>query len=352
MGGKAFKHLKMQRLSRHQYKDIEQSILNKLSPLVTHIGIPIYFKSKESFGDLDIVYHCDRSDIFINEVLKILDTPHIVKNGSVSSIAIAYDNFDNDKSFFQIDLIYASRENFNCMMFYLSYHDLGALIGMVCKAYGLGFGGEVGLFHNVLINNDVTKWCGRITISMDPVYICEILGLDSNVANACYSECSQIRLHSYDEVFKYIAKSPLFCPSLWKINMNHDEKVRAKKRPMYVEFITNFLPLCPLNQNKISSETLLLRVLDSQMMEKRNNMIYEYHRRQDAKAKFNGKIVESLINISGKELGNFIQELLKSNPLLKSIDYLLETDQSIINELITKKFVNEKSWQDIRDDKI
>ena len=56
MGGNALKNVKTRRLERAEYLLLEAEVLEKVNHLAKRLYVPRYFDSKESFGDLDIVY--------------------------------------------------------------------------------------------------------------------------------------------------------------------------------------------------------------------------------------------------------------------------------------------------------
>lgn len=371
MGGNALKKVKNRRLERKLYQEVERHVVETIAKLADKVGVPRYFDSKTSFGDLDIVYSIKQQssmnpDKLIKEVMTSFGSKERVKNGHVTSIDY---QFDADSEAFQIDLIYVPYDHFEVNMFYLSYGDMGAIFGMIFKTYGFGYGGEPGLFHQVCVDWDPCKNIGRINLTWDPVQICQVLQISDLPAKDCYATMHHIDLPNvfggreglfgeYDDVFDYVTSSPLFRPTFWtarSLHWNNDERTRVKVRPMYRHFIEEYIPrkfdfhpdvtfspnlgkMTPLTteERDIFVEDILDRF---GVLEKRNLMIHQFEQKQKAKLHFNGQLITELLKdplLIGRSLGIFIGKLVSKYPKLRDPEYLLQHDQETINKLITE----------------
>ena len=55
MGGKALKSIQTIRINRCQFDSLSNKICEKLKEKFTLIGIPTFYRNKETFGDIDIL---------------------------------------------------------------------------------------------------------------------------------------------------------------------------------------------------------------------------------------------------------------------------------------------------------
>lgn len=134
MGGNAFPNYCLARLNAEDYVIISNEIVNRLRsnfPDSLFEVIPSY-RSKDSFGDLDILY-C--SDVPRDSLKNCISPVDYVYNGDVSSFAVEI----NDQ-LFQVDLIKSPRVSFDFALSYFSYNDLGNLLGRVFRRGGLKLG--------------------------------------------------------------------------------------------------------------------------------------------------------------------------------------------------------------------
>jgi hypothetical protein len=186
MGGNAIKKVPISRFNLQTYNIIKDSItsflLSHFKMVKTHQELP----DKVTFGDIDFLYLSQESSVseiltlvqgeFVDsfsmlETGKIL-TPEIVKNGPTTSIAFGYQN-----EYYQLDFHRCSTvEEFQSHAFYLSYGDLGGLIGNMTNYGGIKFGGD-GLWLYYHPNGVVEANSVRIDLTSQPENICQILGL-------------------------------------------------------------------------------------------------------------------------------------------------------------------------------
>ena len=78
----------------------------------------------------------------------------------MESIPVRIKTKEFETNFFQLDLILTSKENFDNYLRYLSFNDLGQLIGRVAFSQGLRYGGE-GLYYNFPYEHHFTKTLGK-----------------------------------------------------------------------------------------------------------------------------------------------------------------------------------------------
>jgi len=72
MGGKALKHTYTRRYERAEFEEIKKEIYPKLNKYFSQVAVPLYYRNKESFGDIDFVVGIQEDFKFnIKEVMKI-----------------------------------------------------------------------------------------------------------------------------------------------------------------------------------------------------------------------------------------------------------------------------------------
>ena len=131
MGGHAMKNYGVERLTKEQYDEVLSALTITL-PYKT-VAIPSY-RAKDSFGDCDLLTTAT-DEAFEKSLSKDFMLLGKKKNGSVTSYALKYSNFPP----FQFDLIKAKEDSFKFHYNYLSYNDLGNLIGRIAAAFGFKF---------------------------------------------------------------------------------------------------------------------------------------------------------------------------------------------------------------------
>jgi hypothetical protein len=221
MGGKAIKTVPIRRYDRREFDNIAQTVPEILKPYFKNIGIPLFFESKETFGDLDVLVSTDGFDYrggmrdFIEDKFSPDEIHH---NGNCWSF-----NYQE----FQIDIITCSEKNFEANLNYLNYNDLGNLMGKLAHAMGLKYG-QSGLFFRH--KDSEGQKLGDIPITKDLGKICEVLDLDVSVIQEGFTEL--------EEIFIFITNSKYFD---WKrVQFDQLDRVnreRDKKRDTYASFI-------------------------------------------------------------------------------------------------------------------
>lgn len=256
MGGNATKQFGSQRISKEMYVKISSMLsdillwntewqCNSRLNLFKFCPIP-YVADKESFGDMDIAVlaskYIDLSaksvELAVNEY-SVINSQELakvigwVKNDNTISIAMQFFIDAQWTAPFQVDFIVFSDEaTYDFARHYFSYNDLGNLIGVVAKKYGLKFGFD-GLFVQSYFDEK-----GRLSdkhhsqhkveqkITSDFEKALQILGYDVARFKQGFA--------SIEEVVKYAASSPLFHPEMFKDSERSSESLRRdKKRPTY-----------------------------------------------------------------------------------------------------------------------
>ncbi|KAJ3029454.1 hypothetical protein HK097_005797 [Rhizophlyctis rosea] len=133
MGGKALKNVPTNRLSPSDFQTLQSRLLPIISTHFRKSAIPPYLPTKQSFGDLDILVAGPKSPTAHASIISHFQSKESVSNGGVTS-------FEVDG--FQVDLISVPEAEYEVALGYLSWGDLGAMIGMVAKKVGLKYGSK------------------------------------------------------------------------------------------------------------------------------------------------------------------------------------------------------------------
>ena len=241
MGGHAMKNYGVERLTKEQYDEV----LSALTPTLPYktVAIPSY-RAKDSFGDCDLLTTAT-DEAFEKSLSKDFVLLGKKKNGSVTSYALKYGSFPP----FQFDLIKAKEESFKFNYNYLSYNDLGNLIGRIAAAFGFKFAHD-GLYilawyshkgeeRSVVRVKEEAKTNDHAEYRMEKLFISnfnealEFLGFDSlRFAQG---------FNTVDDILDFVASSKYFCKDFFLFeNRNHDQRRRDSKRPTYTKALEYF----------------------------------------------------------------------------------------------------------------
>ena len=231
----------VERLSKEQY----DGVLSALTITLPEKTLPVpSYRSKESFGDCDLLTTAT-DEAFEKSLSKDFALLGKKKNGSVTSYALKYGNFPP----FQFDLIKAKEDSFKFHYNYLSYNDLGNLIGRVAAAFGFKFAHDglhilawydhKGEERSVARVKENGKTNDHAEYKMEKLFISnfdqalEFLGFDS-------SRFAQ-GFDTIDDILDFVTNSKYFCKDFFLFeNRNHDQRKRDVKRPTYTKALEYF----------------------------------------------------------------------------------------------------------------
>ena len=133
MGGHALKKVIASRINLIEYNKVKLDLAEKFQNLLD-IKFVIDVPNKQDFGDIDVLYSLESSDLIdiISLIKKLFNPIEIVPNGPILSFSYSVintnDNSIASEKYFQVDLIYC--KNIEMGKFYFSYGDLGGIIGI------------------------------------------------------------------------------------------------------------------------------------------------------------------------------------------------------------------------------
>lgn len=343
MGGNIKFFSQTRRYDKEEYFELETEVLSKLSGNIFIQFLEYYnhmrraiihpivaYHNKDSFGDMDIILRSNwlKPD-WIPKIVEVFQLGHgdWSKNGNVFSFA--YKNF-------QIDLIVTPPEHFWTSLDYFSWNDCGNLQGRLAHKLGCKLGHR-GL---ELILKDKGQELGVILLSTDTKQIHELLDLD-------YYKWFN-GFNTLEEMYEWISDSKYFNKDIYLLeNRNHYSRTRDNKRKTYSDFLIwcenrefkNNYPHTELTEKSgynirepYFSELIApmfphaIQSVDDIMMKHTQNNLF--------KEKFNGKIINELTGLSGKELGHFISYAKEQIELTNNKHMFIEHQQHTCNQMI------------------
>jgi len=321
MGGNLFK---LGRLPRNEYLEIEQELRNYLDKkLGEHYRIPRYYADKPDFGDVDIIISAaaitHNWEEFKQDLIHDLSLKQYKSAGAVFSTV--YRNF-------QVDYFVRKAEFFESTYHFLSFNDIGNLIGKIFKRFNLKYG-ELGL--NYVFRRADNHYVRDIPVSTDFKQIFRFLQLD-------YAKWQQ-GFDSKKEMFDWVVACPYFSVVPYQ-KMSKTLEKRVKERPTIQAFMQyledhhiqktyNFLDkdaYLPIISAFFPNSNLIKEIEREKQREAYVNVIRE---------KYNGRIIMELIpELKGKALGTFINDF--QNQFEDHEAYLYQTSAAEIQQLLLK----------------
>lgn len=153
MGGNAFKHLGdaaiFSRMSPTIYQTLKTSRLTSLSKLFSHVAVPPEDPEKADYGDVDFMLFgpSSRGTPDLATLKNVLGADHAVMNGGENEPNFAVAAVEQptgpnakpgERLYHQVDLnIFPDVQTWESAVFYNSYGDLGLLITLLARPYGL-----------------------------------------------------------------------------------------------------------------------------------------------------------------------------------------------------------------------
>jgi hypothetical protein len=324
MGGKLFN---LGRISRDRYLEIEVAMREYLDRQVGTAAyrIPRYYSTKPDFGDMDIIIRL--GDPTTWQTLR----QEFVTDLGVTETKSAGGVFSTVYEGLQVDYFTAAPEFLESTYNYLSFNDLGNLLGKICRRFNLKYG-EEGLAY--VFRRQDGNYKKDLTISTDFAEICRLLELD-------YAQWQQ----GFDEltdVFEWVIASPYFSVRPY-ITQSTSLAKRVKERTTIQKFlaylegqqITKEYPYLenrddylPWIAKQFPAADLLARIAVERQLDERLIAV---------RAKFNGnRIMELIPNLSGKALGAFIVKLKEQIPDFE--EYILSQEQEVIDRMIVNHY--------------
>lgn len=304
MGGNALKNTFTRRYLADEYHDLTRVLVEKLRTDFPNRRINVLpaYRTKESFGDMDILFESDALLVNMRDYIEQTFSPsELVKNGN---------GYSFDVSELQIDLILMGSANYQTSLDYYSWNDLGNFLGRVAHKLGFKFGHE-GL---VMIYNDDTHEYAQHVVSKDTAMILRFLGYDPGTFRMGFD--------TLDDIYRFASSSSYFNVDIFALeNRNHTARVRDKKRATYNGFLEwmqsqTGLPAYPhetMDERglRVSKVYFLERAFEffPDFKAEHDRIHAEFAQWKAAKELFNGKLVGTITGLSGIDLGILMKTL-------------------------------------------
>ncbi len=323
MGGKLFN---LGRLPKKDYSEIEAQVKKYLDNKIPNsYRIPQYYRDKADFGDMDIIISPELAGkewhILRQEITQDLDITQFKVVGNVFSTVYQHLQVD----FFTAPALYLE-STYN----YLSFNDLGNLIGRICKRFELKYG-EQGLLY--VYRQAQGNYQKDLPITTDMGRICAFLGLDYPRWRRGFDNLA--------DLFEWVIASPYFSVEPY-LNPSKTIDKRAKHRPTIERFLA-YLTTHNIEKRYVFEEDKSAYLPSIITFFPESDLAYQIAQEQareaymmEVQVKFNGKHIMSLIpDLNGIALGKFIlsfKQQFVDNEQFES--YLIQNPQKIIDEKI------------------
>ena len=300
MGGNLFK---LGRLAKEDYKKLETKLQVYLDEkLGEHYRIPRYYDDKPDFGDMDIIVSSAAiKKNWQNLKQEIVDDLGIETHKSIGNVfSTIYDDF-------QVDYFVRDEQYFHSAWCFLSFNDIGNLIGRICKRFNLKYG-ERGLAY--VYRRAEGNYNKDLALSTDFKDIFSFLKLD-------YSKWEQ-GFTSKKEMFDWLVICPYFSVKPYQKLSKSLEK-RLRERPTIQAFI-NYL-----EENKIDKvydfyedQDAYIPLIAQHFPTANLETAIEKERKREAfvqviREKYNGRLIMALFpSLKNKALGQFMEAFKQS----------------------------------------
>lgn len=301
--------------------------------------VPAY-RNKPSFGDLDFLVEGTwfggqepPAEVFARTVGP--GYPVLVRNGGVNSVGVLVSD-EEVSGIFQVDLISAPTDRYDWTLSYLSWNDVGNLIGRVGRTADLKFGHD-GLYYTVRTGDgsDVSRFFEDVLISKDWSVAVEFLGFDSKRWAEGFDTIEDI--HQFIRAGKYVSAEAFFA-------RNQRDRYRDEKRPVYGGFVQgledNPLPdyrCVPASKGQARYDWVTSAFPDAK--EKIDASVERARLREVTKDRFNSYLVMKLTGREGPDLGKMMVHLRRKMTGMDTDPphaLLTETINSMTDEEIEK----------------
>lgn len=323
MGGRALKNTFTRRYERTEFEEISKELTEMLKKDFKRVGVPLFYKNKQSFDDIDILVSLEGHDsgTDLREYIQKQFKPNeIFHNGNCWSF---------DYKELQIDIITCEEEHFDSNMMYLSYNDLGNFIGRLAHGFGLRYGQEGLWYEHQFKGSNI----GTIPISKDYSKIFEFLDLSYERWEKGFDELV--------DIFRFIANSRFFNWKRFQLNeLNKINRDRNKKRASYMTFLEWMEENVADEKHEYKFEedktAYFIKINNSfpeaNLITQVRRLEYLECRKLYVQSKFNGGDVMIRYNLIGKSIGDALTGF--KNFVISTYgsynDYIIHTDISDI----------------------
>ena len=310
MGGKLLAGTR--RYKKEELLEAESFILCRLREAGYTCKSTTAYGNKESFGDLDIVVAYTGTDKLLPLITEVFKPTELFDDPNQNIISFNYHDLS-------VDLIFVSEQDFDFAHNYLSYNDLGNLIGKTAHAFGVHLGPD-GLWYKL---RDDKHILGKITITKNWYLALRILGFEPNT----YA----IGFPTKKSMFEFICNGKFFNIEQY-VKVNAKARAAERKRETYREFLEYCEKTKPQNFifHSVFKQNFLKYLLsDAKFKKQYDSLVHANNQKKKLKLRFSGTLVTEITGLTGQKLGRYLDHL-------KGFD-LISMNASTIKKLIVKQ---------------
>lgn len=278
MGGKATEKYQTKRMAQEIYEKIVNHF-NSYKEEGERFAVPFSYKDKDTHGDVDLLTTMslngllekikEDKDIEIHQdYLASIEGREISEHINHIPIRIKNNNIETD--WFQLDILRAEHEDFDCTFRYYCYNDLGNMIGRIAYGLGLDFG-QRGLTYKFPKDHVFRKELGKegdLIITKDYFKALDFLGLkglNENNFNDYFK--------NKEDIFNFIYKCENMKPyAFLNVLKRSKSKIRDRKRGTLNEFLEFLVKKGDLTKEEVEAEDVEIfknnKTVQSMMEEK------------------------------------------------------------------------------------
>lgn len=328
MGGNALRGLReTRRYARDEYHRLVPEVLERLQSVVgeNRIAVVPAYRSKESFGDMDIVVELTHGSAhaFRQALARAFDIDFIASDGGTANqldvgpgaevaVRTAAQLAASGKTYsfafreLQVDILPATPQAFESSLNYFAYNDCGNLLGRIAHAFGMKLG-HLGLLYSFKSGD---YQFAELEVERDWKRILPAFGWD-------YATWAQ-GFETLEDMFRFVATTPFFNRDLFLLhNRNHRSRTRDRKRPSYQQFLVwleqqpaGSLPAYDYSGPKSQRlEILFERLTASGFREKYAAASRSFEDWKLARTRFNGELVRQWTGLAGKDLAGLMADV-------------------------------------------
>lgn len=324
MGGRALKTAFTRRYEKAEFLALKDEVVKILDKEFEYKTVPLYYRDKESFGDLDVVIawepgQCDDGNAIRAYIESTFKPTEIFHNSNSNSWSFDYKEC-------QVDFIMCPKADFWCYYHYFAYNDLGNFIGVLARNIGLKYGQE-GLFYDHYFKE---KNVGRIIVSKTYPEIFKFLDLDYLMFMRGFN--------NLEEIFAFITTSKYYNGEFFQLSaLNKINRERNLKRTSYMAML-DYIETNPKESSfqYVEDKTPYIKMANDffpefNYKEETRRLEYEMCRELYVKSKFSGDMVREKYGLTGEELGTAMGEF-KAHYKTKEgyTQFILETPTNLI----------------------
>ncbi|EJD50798.1 hypothetical protein AURDEDRAFT_143221 [Auricularia subglabra TFB-10046 SS5] len=302
MGGHAFSEslpeAQFPRMSPEVYKRLKVATLQQLLLLFRHVAVPREAPGKADYGDLDYIV----AEPFVEDAVDALKTTlgtQLVVGADVATTSFAIplplegNSTVPESAFVQVDVHQcATVDEFDRVVFFHAYGDLGMILGLLARSYGLSLG-QNGM--KLVVGHAESGEPPSFFLSADMLHIMRFFALDMTQW--------QRGFETQRDVFEWVRSSRLFHPACLKESARREH--RRRDRAMYHNFLDYVRELevsgVYADVPQLSSEQVIAEAKrEFGKEDEYNALVLSNRQRAHYKAVFNGHLVMEWTGLYGK----------------------------------------------------